>query len=400
MVADNSNPFIRFKTHINEKVRRGVETVFGTPPVPDSTTGSSTQQHPSAASAASAASSVSSVAIMEPNQSRPEPRVSPDDVFWWAISSPYSPLNLQHLKPPNPQQDPSNRPIPEGALTFRDAFEDLLITSSPESVYSKRPHQKSLGQRCTANSKPPPHVADWLKELASHDFLCAYFPMEPDARQPWMWSHFKEMSGPRFYFSQPPFYAAQNPVLRFSFGHDNDAVPAQSQLDAQTLWAQAMEHLDSAIIGKDVLKEVKRNMAAQEETEEDMYSMFHSKGVSEPSQTQSQSVSEAPEKVETKVLADGSKRVITTTSNEHDGRVETTRAVQTYDPNGNLIAQSKESTSTRTWSAKMPGLETTFTWTRNRESRNDDQAGEGADEQEKSRPTCGSNSGNGWFWTR
>ncbi|KAI2601895.1 hypothetical protein GGR54DRAFT_626502 [Hypoxylon sp. NC1633] len=50
-----------------------------------------------------------------------------EDIFSWAISSPYSPFNLQSLKQPHPNDAPHNYPH---CFTFRDAFEDLLAVVS------------------------------------------------------------------------------------------------------------------------------------------------------------------------------------------------------------------------------------------------------------------------------
>jgi len=65
----------------------------------------------------------------------------------WASYSPYSPLNLSHLRQPIPKDAPAD--LPPGTFTFQDAFEDLLAVTSGHrlpDIRTKYEHRNLLRQ--------------------------------------------------------------------------------------------------------------------------------------------------------------------------------------------------------------------------------------------------------------
>jgi len=101
--------------------------------------------------------------------------------------------------------------------------------------------------------------------------------------------------------------------------------------------------------------------------------------------------------VSTTNYPDGTKLVVTTKHRQLDSRSETTKTSQYYDQNGNLIAESRETSSSRSWraggsngSGSGPSASASWTW-KHSESSNHPQQGEEQKDNKKK---------NGWFWER
>ncbi|KAJ1337277.1 hypothetical protein MN608_00128 [Microdochium nivale] len=117
------------------------------------------------------------------------PAATPADEFddfadpeTWARHSPYSPFNLHHLPQPVPrdiQQEPGNN-----AFTFRDAFEDLMLSSSGRSL-PQGPDllaQKLHIDFMFANGMP---VSNWVRMLNARGLWAPYFPRQQLPRPAW-----------------------------------------------------------------------------------------------------------------------------------------------------------------------------------------------------------------------
>ena len=228
----NSNPFIRFKNHIDDNIHRGFELWasslrtlpssldgFGFPrsehhQSPTSPTSPATTRALSRDASSSTDPAPSTTGLdRSPNEYDTNVRAGDagdpwhateiDDVYRWAAHSPYSPLHLQHLRQPVPRDGPRyyrfsftfppwsssqspNHTSPDSSLfTFRDAFEDLLLVSSGyapadlngilaarffEDEYVGNSGAFGLGTR------EGQHVATWTAKLGQLGLWHSFFP--------------------------------------------------------------------------------------------------------------------------------------------------------------------------------------------------------------------------------
>ncbi|KAI1504235.1 hypothetical protein F5X99DRAFT_372934 [Biscogniauxia marginata] len=161
MAGDNpsSNPFVRFKNNVDSHFKRGVETLTG-PLNPDPTSQLSRNEklasHPQHGTSGSN-----------------EDRASAEDVYNWAASSPYSPVNLQHLPQPKPRDAPQEW---QDSFTFRDAFEDLLTERSGQPPWTIRGLAFS-NMYWTYHYRHGLPVEDWVVSLGQRGLWGAYFPL-------------------------------------------------------------------------------------------------------------------------------------------------------------------------------------------------------------------------------
>ncbi|KAI0166582.1 hypothetical protein GGR57DRAFT_30509 [Xylariaceae sp. FL1272] len=414
MVTED-NPFIRFKNHVHRKVRRGTETIFSIAsplpyalPATQQGTPDSINTNPSQRS-----SSSSTMALSRDSE---EPRSSIEDVYDWAVNSPYSPLNLQTLRQPTPKGAP---PGWEGHFTFRDAFEDLLVAGNREPVPKMRSILLHKAQESENVFSQVTHVNDWVGWLGVLGYWHSYFNIHPEADS-WEWgsSRFDRLTDQRFWFyPQGPNLWGPWAQYKSSLALDRPHPWTGKQVSSEERWAQFAklilqgslntllatdEHgeddLDDEVRHslwqniKDRAAEVQKTTEAS--TEEDLY-QWNAKAVE-----QTKPVSKLPEQqtLERK-FADGSKVVQTTTSEERDGYIKATKKSQEFDAQGNLISESTETSSSRTWSAKVPGVGGSFSWTSSRESnRSGDMHG---NENGPSTQTDHKDSRErGWFWTK
>ncbi|KAG6365338.1 hypothetical protein INS49_006948 [Diaporthe citri] len=141
-----SNPFIRFKNHVNARIGTGVSVFTGTTDDRDrplgntqasNVDGQNSTDHHGPAHTASLSPWPSR------NQSRGSCRRRSGVVnYWddWCHVDPYSPHNLQHLPQPTPKDLPSGADPAD--FGFPEAFEDLMSASNPF-----RGHLMDLGMR-------------------------------------------------------------------------------------------------------------------------------------------------------------------------------------------------------------------------------------------------------------
>ena len=258
----NRNPFIRFKNHIDSNIYRGFETwssyLWTIPSSSDDSRDASRDtytpcntsrvvSHNASQDASLNASqngwpSTSTATASTPNLDRPQPSdssapgapgaagapghagdledaVNIDDVFRWAAYSPYSPLNLQHLRQPVPRdtttenqqfpfasRDASPSSSTDSPFTFRHAFEDLLILNhrgelpSLSSIRLGNGFQNVFSKSLDERGMP---VSFWVLTTGQAGLFHAYFP-RLDA--PWGLS---SLLGPKGMFSTPWFAGLQ-----------------------------------------------------------------------------------------------------------------------------------------------------------------------------------------------
>lgn len=165
-----SNPFIRFKNHVNARIGTGVSVFTGTPDDRDrplgnaqasNLDGQNSTDHNGPAHAA--ASSPWPNRNQSPGSCR---RRSGVVNYWddWCHVDSYSPHNLQHLPQPTPKDLPSGaNPADFG---FPEAFEDLMSASNPF-----RGHLMDLGMRAglkksaTGKLVQPETPSAWVRRL-------------------------------------------------------------------------------------------------------------------------------------------------------------------------------------------------------------------------------------------
>ncbi|KAI0468380.1 hypothetical protein F4859DRAFT_213149 [Xylaria cf. heliscus] len=334
-----------------------------------------------------------------------------DEVHTWSIHSPYSPLNLQHLPQPIPRDIPR---ICEAGFTFRDAFEDLLVAGSgqslpsiPELVWKKRseafPFQEDHGI----------HVTRWVGGLAAFGLWDAYFRMDPGTT-----GRMRRGEGDverQLYFREGgSAWGMKRDGAWGSWGdRARQAADAnKSSFDAKGVWDAAWKiGLDRDRWGRD----------GEADVEDELYGASTSdsptNGASERDSKHERRVVERLEgdgfrkpsspEITTTVYADGSKFVKTTERFERGGKTKITTTAQRFDSAGNLTSESRETSTTRAWSGSLPGAEASFAWSwnsdtgtptknsnnRRHESRDggdDDEASWGDRKTEKK----------GWFWNR
>jgi hypothetical protein len=366
-----------------------------------------------------------------------------DDVYAWAIQSPYSPLNLQYLSQPTPQ---GMHPSWEGRFTFRDAFEDLLVAGSGSPLPSLDEHARKKMMESnlfTTNwglgAGLGLHVAHWVAEIGVSGLWGSYFDLRPELRNCFDWrpSRRMDMSGlnRRLYFRT----RLENGGLFDEWSGQEREVVDRGR-DWAEIWHEAMK------VVRDVTKYVDgddngdADADADADAEEDLYTSRFSTGSHSHSTPKDMRVAERPdtdtntsvsantalqkqqhqqyvpeglepEQVTTTEYADGSKRVTKTKRKERDGKTEITTTSEHFDADGKLLADTKETTTTRTWSGRLPGAEASFSWTFNKDAKTHTKArgewnnasdanGEDGHGEDDSQPGRRKDENSGWFWKR
>ncbi|GAW11859.1 hypothetical protein ANO14919_012120 [Xylariales sp. No.14919] len=468
MVAED-NPFVRFKNHIDANVRRGLDVLFGSSVAPPTTSTSPSSTSSSVLVASNTDSSnstptseqqkqASSVSASPPS---PSPRfkmsdtssnrasnantsdqhstspTSPtttsttiststiDDVHNWAVQSPYSPLNLQHLNQPTPNGVPRAW---EGHFTFRDAFEDLLVAGSGKPLPSTREimHRKVWGGNDHFSHRGM-HVTNWVNALGTLGLWDAYFRLEMASRRDWRDRDERDRFQRRLRFRETaPFASVSLPGLRVGVGGwsreedgERDEV-ARGHFDAKGVWNGAWRVVKDRE-GRWEAADGEDRGGGDADVEDELYkanwsdfdaASSHREGSgSDGKRTDSGAVEPvdvttglrkptAPE-VTTTVYADGSRHVRKTERIERDGRTEVSTTERFFDAQGNLLSESRGTSKSQTWSGSIPGAgaEASFSWSWNKSNvergsnseRDDDENRRWGDRKDEK---------GGWFWNR
>ncbi|KAI0805378.1 hypothetical protein GGR55DRAFT_293013 [Xylaria sp. FL0064] len=494
----DDNPFIRFKNHIDNNLRRGWDIIVGsfpapptssasqpstsespTPSQPSTTTSTqSTQSTPPSSSSSwsskmpwTSSSRTSDATTSDQHTTSPTSPTSPtsssshattttsattnssttststatiDDVHAWAVHSPYSPLNLNHLHQPTPRDAHGDS---ADCFTFRDAFEDLLVTGSGYPLPAL-PWRRLWRFGAGSNSDPffsslrrPDHVraaADWVGPLGLSGLWDAYFDLRTESGRKVRWEDWDRFLKREERYG--PFAAVSVPGgLRVGIegweGERDRGIAGRARFDAKGIWDSAWrvrggrwEEVDRE---EDIAhRDQDRRDGNDADVEDELYGAHDDDppescisdlkqqrdmrvtvdvpgGVrtsfpSHPSPSPSSPPSSAPETTTT-VYADGSKLVRKVERDERDGWAEVSTTEYYYDAQGNLRSETSwhSVSKTRTWSGSLPGASagTSFSW-----SWNSARAGAGDDSSGKERDGDGDGDGkakkSGWFWRR
>ncbi|KAH9883889.1 hypothetical protein F4778DRAFT_585876 [Xylariomycetidae sp. FL2044] len=385
----SSNPFVRFKNNVDKGVQKGVHTLFGSSIPMDNQYGPPSGERNGAAAAPTPI---------------PTPTAAADDVFSWAVYSPYSPLNLQHLPQPVPNDTPRAW---RNLFTFRDAFEDLLTASSGDPLPTTQELllTKALDRTRSWLFLDGLHVEDWILGLGNRRLWDAFFPLSPAAK--YSLSRGFVPSSCRTYLTQDMTFHPQpsTSTLRELLGTDSSN------------WSQIWEWAHSDTRGDHTPVTKPKSEGAS--SEEDLYAIFssdfareapvraepqstrHLDPLTQPAQSTADEADDhdTSQVVTTRTILtpDGGRVETTTSTRESDEKKEVTTVEKRFDADGNLVAHSKTSSTSRTYSSKgswggsLAGdwpTTTATTTTGTDTSHNKDRS---SAEKARGNPT-------GWFW--
>ncbi|KAI0544328.1 hypothetical protein F4679DRAFT_565495 [Xylaria curta] len=455
-MVTGENPFIRFKNHIDNNVRRCWDSLFGSPPSstsaatsspdlvsPPPPSSSSSSSMPSSSKMTDRPSTTMASAAEEPDQKN----TTMNEVHTWSIQSPYSPLNLQNLPQPIPR-GAAGPPLPstDVTFTFRDAFEDLLIAGSGrplpsmrELVWKKRREVHPFWERDL-------HVSQWVGRLAGRGLWDAYFPLEKPHEDVERQLYFREGNRP----AAPVWMRRRDDDAAGGGASWDDMVRRAADADANAdRWnSSSSAALDEAKGVLDAIWKVAtdqdlwkggddgdgdgdgddRDRGKAADIEEELYHGTRSTTTTTskppppplpannnralekdpktgwrvtelPPPPPSQDKQPSTPEVTTTVYADGSKRIKTTSRFSRDGKTKVTTVAQHFDSAGNLVSESRETSTTRTWSGGIPGAEASFSWSWNNDHRrkSDDNSGH-EDKDVDDRWSGRKEEKKGWFW--
>ncbi|KAI0880834.1 uncharacterized protein GGS22DRAFT_80838 [Annulohypoxylon maeteangense] len=389
----SDNPFIRFKRHIDNNVQRGFYTIFGSSTTVATNTGNNMSTvSPDYNSFPREPETTSSNSEM---LSRDGGNASVDDVLSWAVSSSYSPANLQSLAQPRPNDAPPDYP---DCFTFRDAFEDLLVASNGRPLSDLR---RLLLAKQFENFKYSPWgipVEAWVSSIGRQSLWGAYFPLSSTAERQLSYG----LASPYLFrtkektFSQPQTFtwsAVAFPHWEYHFPpSDHD-------------WTRYNEESSKP--------EAETNQCQEADTEEALYTNSPSKfttnsrvGIdvllakqtdTKPRSTQDPTFSDpktAPvsQTIET---PSGGKILKTVQERTRNGGTETTTTTRQFDADGNLIAQGEE--TSWAWSRAFPGRTPLC---KGKETSSSDTEVTTSSSVSGEANIRGSGKVSGWFWTR
>ncbi|KAI1395153.1 hypothetical protein F4819DRAFT_204869 [Hypoxylon fuscum] len=420
--SSDSNPFIRFKNHIDNNIQRGFETIFG----PSMAMGRNYREEMSDSNLDRASTWSKQESSSPGNSNNDEGSAGVKDVLSWATSSPYSPLNLQDLPQPQPNDAPHGYPE---SFTFRDAFEDLLAVNSGQpisdlhsSIFAK--HVEEI--RYFPFGMP---VSAWVTELGRRGLWDAYFPLSSKARRKLAWA---DISRRRMWetgdmtFRQPqidPRPGALRPVLPLWEPHSPEwrhrgwakCKDRASKRETETAQKQQQQQQQEADSEGDLYDAIESDFAT--ESQAAITPALRKPLDDKPSSTQNSSspdfekaaryeeatgyMTPAPPKAlgvkpkpqdseeapatRTYETPDGGKIVETTQKRTRGGKNEMTTTTEQYDAHGNLVSHRK---STRTsWSWEYPRKD------RGRSRLHDE------DDKEDASTVTKETKSSGWFWT-
>ncbi|KAI1641830.1 uncharacterized protein F4817DRAFT_354678 [Daldinia loculata] len=175
------NIFIRFKNHIDNNIYRGFQTILTLPVHMENREqemdNSPTNSHDIVPQQRKQVIPPSNSSTSSPDDTR---EAEVEDVYHWAISSPYSPLNLQSLRQPRPTDAPRDYP---DCFTFRDAFEDLLAVNSGKPLSDLRRLVFSKHFEHVRYFPWGMSVENWVAGVGLRGLWSAYFPLSPSAKR-------------------------------------------------------------------------------------------------------------------------------------------------------------------------------------------------------------------------
>ncbi len=173
----SKNPFVRWKHHVDSSIGSTLNGLLGLPSIVSKNFG---LRRPDDADRCSCGrDSVPEGTAPDPNL---EQMVAFNDFL---VTSPYSPLHLQHLSQPVPRDAP--RGVDPNGFTFSDALEDLLAVSSGRPLMDLASRYRlNKGIRQLDLESPEYMMWDWwyrrLQGGRKSYLLDAYFPAGPSWR--------------------------------------------------------------------------------------------------------------------------------------------------------------------------------------------------------------------------
>lgn len=356
------NVFIRFKNHMDDNISRGFQTLFG-----------------------------SFINMGNDNV------VNADDVVSWAVSSPYSPVNLQSLKQPRPLGAP-----PGTQFTFRDAFEDLLEVQSGHGLESLRMRLHDQYLEHIKLETRGTSVESWITGLARRGLLPAYFPLAPGVEYELSKKYWKHHSLQGLAFRRPDVSWSAGtilPELALSLQDEEDEEDDESEYNTS---------------------DDRRLSTRLPRTELDLYNFFENVFLrGEPEQTNdvrgdqqqpTQSQPPTPEYTSSDDVEGPAVNVTRTTETVGNYKVEEEvreyeddnggmvieKTVRTYNADGKLVAINEEMSrsSSRSWSKQLQ-----FGWTTGGGS-GDTKPATTSNEPDSSAGSRPERKPTGWFWSK
>ncbi|KAI1344281.1 hypothetical protein F5Y15DRAFT_107682 [Xylariaceae sp. FL0016] len=406
--GSGNNPFVSFKNRIDDSVSRGVQAIVG------QSHPSNTQPEPEKSSQAMVTSLPTSSMDISPQNREPQGS-SPDiteisDIYSWVATSSYSPFNLQWIRQPVPRNLPAHQ---QHLFTFREAFEDLLLASAGEPLPSLegRAVLKELeGFLSIATGGLQPDY--WTWSLGICGLWGSYFNLSPVADRSWALN--------------PPFRGTGSPFDMSLAGHwlrsqgQTSSWLLQDDTELASIRKRVMKAFDD--VRKEELahqrwdglraENVRESSSGLPETEEELYHALDShatptralvQGPRQDCELLPTYKPQPPLSSETysQKTADGGMILTTVWRDSKEGKDKVKTETRHFDAEGQLISHEEKTETRRTWSAKGPSAEASFSWTssrtsnensRDRSSHNNAQGMEG---QERKQPGWSS-----WLWTR
>ncbi|KAI1206540.1 uncharacterized protein F4807DRAFT_223829 [Annulohypoxylon truncatum] len=390
----SDNPFIRFRKHIDTNIQRGFHTVFG------SSTATVTKTNNNMSTDNSKSENSTPYSEMPDHDKRSastSASTSADDVLSWAVSSPYSPANLQSLPQPRPNDAPRDYP---DCFTFRDSFEDLLRASDQRPLSDLR---RLVFAKQFEHFKYSPWgmpVEDWVNSIGRRGLWDTYFPLSSSAKRelsyglvsPWIFQTQEKT------FNQPHIFTWSSvtfPRWEYHFPRsDHDWTgysepPSKHEVEtAQYQEADTEEALYTNTPSKFTTSSRAGTDVSRAEPVNTKLGLTWEPDSSDSSDSATAPVSQTIE------TPDGGKILKTVQQRTHGGGTKTTTTTRQFDADGNLIAQGEE--TSWSWSRTFPNTASSF---------NEGKAGSSAEATTSSSvggeaSIRGSGKVNGWFWTR
>ncbi|KAI1654509.1 hypothetical protein F4813DRAFT_370142 [Daldinia decipiens] len=389
------NIFIRFKNHIDNNIYRGFQTILTLPVHTENREqemdNSPTNRHDTVTQQRKSVVPPSNSSTPSPDDDMRDAEVK--DVYHWAISSPYSPLNLQSLRQPRPADAPRDYP---DCFTFRDAFEDLLAVNSGKPLSDLRrlvffKHFEHVRYFPWGMS-----VENWVAGVGYRGLWGTYFPLSRSAKHdlscgiisPWRSLQIGETT-----FHQSPVSTWPSMIFppwehhrSWRYGDPIGSEEKQAEREVETTYPQ------------------------EADTEYDLYQAMRSEPTTDNKVVETnapQGLSSQPRSSQATNSQDSNDGTVTQTTETPDGgkivktieqhgsqfgkRVNTT--TKQFNAAGELV--SKSQTSSWSWSYQSPGPSSkTFDY---EGSSSDDENTDWPDDKEE-RPTRKDHKSNGWFW--
>ncbi|PSR94412.1 hypothetical protein BD289DRAFT_140110 [Coniella lustricola] len=165
---NNQNPFVKFKQHVDDRIGTGLGVLTGRHQPKRPVTPLASDPH---STAVRDSPSSASAYLRHHNNHNLDMHNLNHTAYWaeWALSSSYSPYNIDYLPQPTPRDLPPD--VAASSFGFEDALEDLLATTRGLPLMDLRHHAnyKNAVANAFKHNREPPMV--WANRLASRGLL-------------------------------------------------------------------------------------------------------------------------------------------------------------------------------------------------------------------------------------